>query len=161
MSVELNVWLKYCYFFAKESILYVCMLSRFSHVQLCDPISCSLPGSSVHGILQATILEWVAEPSSRGSSQPRDRTRVSCLPALAGRFFTTSATWEAHIVCIISYMIYIYKKLYKYIKMHPDNSLSYLSPTIKSLLFLQDIVKAFIKYQMENNKTLPYDARFE
>ena len=58
-------------------------------------------------------------------------------------------------------MIYIYKKLYKYIKMHPDNSLSYLSPTIKSLLFLQDIVKAFIKYQMENNKTLPYDARFE
>ena len=45
--------------------------------------------------------------------------------------------------------------------MHPDNSLSYLSPTIKSLLFLQDIVKAFIKYQTENNKTLPYDARFE
>lgn len=45
--------------------------------------------------------------------------------------------------------------------MHPDNSLSYLSPTTESLLFLQDIVKAFIKYQTENNKTPPYDPRFE
>ena len=39
---------------------------------LSDPMDCSLPGSSVHGILQARILEWVAMPSSRGSSQPRD-----------------------------------------------------------------------------------------
>ena len=47
---------------------------------LCDPMDCSPPGSSVHGILQAGILEWVARPSSRGSSQPRDRTCVSlCL----------------------------------------------------------------------------------
>ena len=42
-------------------------------------------GSSVHGILQAEILEWVAIPISRGSSQPRDQTWVSCI---AGRFFT-------------------------------------------------------------------------
>ena len=42
-------------------------------------------GSSVHGILQGRILEWVAVPSSRGSSQPRDQTQVSCI---AGRFFT-------------------------------------------------------------------------
>ena len=47
---------------------------------LCDPIDCSLPGSSVHGILQAIILEWVASPFSSGSSQPRDWTCVS--PAL-------------------------------------------------------------------------------
>jgi len=53
---------------------------------------CSPPGSSVHGISQARILEWVATPSSRGPSQPRDRTRVSGLPALAGGFFTTSIT---------------------------------------------------------------------
>ena len=52
---------------------------------LCDPMDCSLPGSSVHGILQARILEWVVIPFSRGSSQPRDRTLVSCI---AGRFFT-------------------------------------------------------------------------
>ena len=46
------------------------------------------PGSSVHGILQARILEWVAIPPSRGSSRPRDRTRVSCVSSTAGRVFT-------------------------------------------------------------------------
>ena len=64
---------------------------------------CSLPGSSVHGILQARILEWVAVPFSRGSSRPRDRTPVSyisCIgrwvtsPALGGGFFSPSATGE-------------------------------------------------------------------
>ena len=49
----------------------------------------SLPGSSVHGLLQAGILGWVAMPSSRGSSRPRDRTCVSCISCIAGRFFTT------------------------------------------------------------------------
>ena len=52
---------------------------------LCNPMDCSPPGSSVHGILQARILEWVDIPFSRGSSQPRDLTLVSCI---AGRFFT-------------------------------------------------------------------------
>ena len=53
---------------------------------------CSLPGSSVHGIFQARILEWVAVPFSKGSSQPRDQTQVSCT---AGWFFTIWATREA------------------------------------------------------------------
>ena len=44
----------------------------------CDPVDCSPPGSSVHGISQARILEWVASSFSRGSSRPRNRTRVSC-----------------------------------------------------------------------------------
>ena len=52
---------------------------------LCDSLDCSLPRSSVHGILQARILEWVAFPFSRGSSQPRDQTQVS---RIAGGFFT-------------------------------------------------------------------------
>ena len=56
---------------------------------LCDPMNYSLPVSSVHGILQAIKLEWVAMPSSRGFSHPRDSLVSS---ALAGRFFTTSAT---------------------------------------------------------------------
>jgi len=47
----------------------------------------------VHGILQARILEGVAFPFSRGSSQPRDRTQVS---HVTGRFFTSCAIWEAH-----------------------------------------------------------------
>ena len=54
-----------------------------SHV--CDPLDCCPPGSSVHGISQARILEWFAIPFSRGSSQPRAGTHVSCI---AGRFFT-------------------------------------------------------------------------
>ena len=58
----------------------------------CESMDSSLPGSSVHGILQVRILEWVAISFSRGSSQPRNRTRVSCI---AGRFFTTRATKEA------------------------------------------------------------------
>ena len=56
---------------------------------LCSPKDCSLPGSSVRGILQAGILEWVAFPFSRGSSQPRDRTQVS---RIEGRLFTIWAT---------------------------------------------------------------------
>ena len=56
-------------------------------------MDCSPPGSSVHEIFQARILEWVTISFSRGSSQPRDRTQVSCT---AGRFFTNWATREAH-----------------------------------------------------------------
>ena len=58
---------------------------------LCDPMNCSSPGSSVHGNLQARILEWVAIPFSRGSSPPRDQSRVSCI---TGRFFSVWATRE-------------------------------------------------------------------
>ena len=59
---------------------------------LCDLMDYSLPGSSVHGILQARILDWVAFPFSRGSSQPRDWTQVS---HIVGGFFTSWATREA------------------------------------------------------------------
>ena len=62
---------------------------------LCNPMDCSAPGSSVHGIPQARILEWVAMPFSRGSSQPKDQTWVSCI---AGRFFTIWATWYQNIL---------------------------------------------------------------
>ena len=58
-----------------------------------NPMDCSRPGSSVHGILQARILEWVTIPFSRGSSGPSDQTLVS---GIAGGFFTIWATREAH-----------------------------------------------------------------
>ena len=58
-----------------------------------DPMDCSPSGSSVHGILQARILEWVAISFSRESSRPRDRTQVSRIP---GRYFNLWATREAH-----------------------------------------------------------------
>ena len=61
---------------------------------LWDPMDCSPPGSSVHGILQARKLEWVIIPCSRGSSWPRKWTHLSYVSCIAGGFFTTSATWE-------------------------------------------------------------------
>ena len=67
----------------------VCAKSLQTRLTVWDPMICSPPGSSIHGILQARIQEWVAMPSSRGSSPP-DVSLVS--PVLAGRFFTTSAT---------------------------------------------------------------------
>ena len=58
-------------------------------------MDCSPPSFSVHGILQARILEWVAIPFSRGSSWPRDQTWVSCISGITGALFTFSSTREA------------------------------------------------------------------
>ena len=62
---------------------------------LCNSMDCGPPGYSVHGIPQEKSLEWVAISYSRGSSQPRDQIHICYVSALAGRFFTTTATWEA------------------------------------------------------------------
>ena len=75
-----------------NSVLYKTRVQACVHAKsfkscptLCDPMDCNPPGSSVHGILQARILEWVAIPSSRGSSRPRDLSQAS---GTAGRFST-------------------------------------------------------------------------
>ena len=67
-------------------LCFCCCLFAKTCPTLCNPMDCSPSVSSVHGISQARILEWVAISFSRGSSQPRGQTHVSCL---AGRFFTT------------------------------------------------------------------------
>ena len=68
-----------------------------SYPTLCNPMNCSPPGSSVHGILQARILEWVAMPSFRGSSQRRDHTHISCVVScIAGRFFSAEPSRKPH-----------------------------------------------------------------
>ena len=74
-----------------------------SRVQLCNPMDWSLLGSYVHGILQARIEEWVAVPSYRGSSQPRNQTQVS---RIVGRFFPTSATFllGSNSLCSFSFL---------------------------------------------------------
>ena len=84
-----------CWVFCNEQYNFVCMYVLVAQLclTLCDPMDCSLPGSSVHGILQARILEWVALSFSRGASGPRDWTWVSCV---AGRVFTIWATREAY-----------------------------------------------------------------
>ena len=58
------------------------VLSCFSHIQLCDPMDSSSPGSSIHEILQARLLEWVSISFSRGYSQPRDQTHLSCISCI-------------------------------------------------------------------------------
>ena len=62
---------------------------------LCNPMDCSPPGSSVHGILQARILEWIVIPFSRGISKPRDQTLVSCI---TGRFLTILDTGKSSFI---------------------------------------------------------------
>ena len=75
----------------------------------CMTMDCSPPGSSVHGILQARILEWVAGPPPGDLPDPGIKATSFMSPALAGRLFTTSATWDA---CI---SIYIYAYAHTYI----------------------------------------------
>ena len=75
------------------SVQVLCAKSLQLCLILCDPMDSHLPDSSVHGIFQARILEWVAMPSSRGSSQPRDGTRVSYVSCIS-RQIITNATWE-------------------------------------------------------------------
>ena len=78
---------------------YACLLSCLQQCPtLCDPEDYSPPGSSVHGILQARILEWVAMPSSRGSFQLRDGTQLSCI---TGRFFATEPPAEPKFTIIM------------------------------------------------------------
>ena len=75
----------YCNSFLYYLVQKVKVLITWSCPTLCDPTECSPPGSSVHGILQERILEWVAISFPKGTSWPRDQTWVSCI---AFRFFT-------------------------------------------------------------------------
>ena len=84
-------------------LVFVCAKSLQSCLTLIDLMDCSLPGSSLHGILQARIQEWIAMSSSRGSSNPRIKPMSCTFPALADGFYTTSATWEAPFIPIINY----------------------------------------------------------
>ena len=99
-------------------------------------MDCSLPGSSVHGILQARIQKWVAISFSRGSSQPRDPTWVSCT---AGRFFTVQASRETLVVpppfltLEEPFCAYVIRKVYLTLRMRNKQFL-YLLPLPFSLI---------------------------
>ena len=83
---------------------------------LCDPMDFSPAGSSVHGISQARVLEWVAIYFSRGSSQPRDPTQVSCI---AGRFFTAEPPGKP--ICWYNMsLIFGVPWLWKWVTIHPS-----------------------------------------
>ena len=79
-----------------ENMLYLCACSvAQSYLILCDPLDYSISGCSVHGILQARILEWIAISSWMGSSLPRDWTCVSCISCIGRQILYHWATWEA------------------------------------------------------------------
>ena len=85
-------------YLADKSVLFILCMRAHSCPTLCTPVDCSPPGSSVYGIFQAKILEWVAI-SSRGSSWPRDQTHVSCsscISCIGRQNHYHWATWEAH-----------------------------------------------------------------
>ena len=86
--------------FISLSPLSHCMCTKLlqSCLTLCDPMDCSLPHSSVHGILQARILEWVAMSSSRGRSWPRNGTLISCISCIPVRLFIHWPTSEVPIL---------------------------------------------------------------
>ena len=86
-----------------DTLHYACAGSvAQSCLTLCGPMDCSPPGSSVHGILQARILEWVAISSSRGSSQPRDQTRVSSISRIVRQILYHCTSWEAPYCTILN-----------------------------------------------------------
>ena len=90
------------FFFPKP--MCVCLHAQ-SCLNLCEPTDCSPPGSSVHGISQATILEWVAISSSRGSSQPSDWTHTYCVSFIGRRSLCHWAigpqayAWQENLPC--------------------------------------------------------------
>ena len=82
----------------------MCMLNQ-SCSTLCDPVDCSPPGSSVHGVFQARMLEWVVISSSRGSSPPMNQNHISCM---VDRFFTTVPPGKPMRVCVCDRPLYIH-----------------------------------------------------
>ena len=117
--------------------VFLCVLSRPT---LCDPMDCSLPGSSVHEILQARIPEWVAISSSRGFSPPTDWTHISCVSCIGRWILYHWATREAHPCCCLYYSI-VWMFLYLF------TLSNHLKVTLESFLskFLVLMNKAVIK----------------
>ena len=93
-----------------KSTVHACAQSCLT---LCNPMDCSPPCSSVHGIFQARVSGWVAIPFSRGSSQPRDQTEVSYI---GGRLFTIRATREASLTTLKLLTMWITAKCGKFLK---------------------------------------------
>ena len=99
-NLESNIFLFHCIMWRSEVAQ--------SCVTLYNPTDCSFPGSSVHGIFQARVLEWLAISFFRGSSWPRIWTRVS---HIAGRCFTLWATREAHVKMVFKYSQLVWSSL--------------------------------------------------
>ena len=118
------------------------ILSPFSRVWLCNPLDCSPPDSSVHGISQARILEWVAISFSRGSSWPRDWTHVSWKPsALKGDSLPLSHQGSIYIY------IYTHTHTHTYIYTHTERDIYmrvHIYSEVKSLIHVRPFATPWI-----------------
>ena len=96
---RVSLFLGSLFLFLQSINMFLCQCMHAQSLQSCltlwDPMDCNLPCSSVHGILQSKMLEWIAMPSSRGSSWHRNQTCGCCISFIAGGFFTHWATWES------------------------------------------------------------------
>ena len=117
------------------------VLAAWACPTLWDPIEGSLPGSSVHGILQARILEWAAMPFTKGSSWSQDRTQVS---HIAGGFFTNWATREA-------YNIWNFKKSLQVLICKDLNKIQYLSWFRVLILNKNKVINSFGGFSLTGN----------
>ena len=89
----LHRWLwKHCRQSWKDHVC-VCSVAQ-SCLTLCDPLNCSPPGFSIHGVFQARILKRVAVSSSRGFSWPKDWTQVSCVSCIGRQIICQCTSWE-------------------------------------------------------------------
>ena len=96
-------------------MLCVCSVAQLCPT-FCDPVNCNLPGSSVHEILQAGILEWIAISSSKGSFLPRDQTCISYVSCIGRWILHHCTTWEAQTHCYMSITSPQSWKVFKYTK---------------------------------------------
>ena len=93
LSTNVCVRVRVCVCACVRACMRVCVRAQ-SYLTLCNPMDCSTPGSSAHGIFQARIPDWVAVSFSRGSSQPRDQIHISCVPCIIRQILYHCATWE-------------------------------------------------------------------
>ena len=130
-------------------LLYMFAKSLQSRPTLCDPMDCRPPGSSVHGILQARILEWVAMPSSGVFQTQGLNPHLLLSLTLAGGFFTTSVTWEVsnyHPIAEIKFFVgldFFSVNSFKVSSLsHPRNTISVCKNQIQlKILFCPEYLK--------------------
>ena len=122
-----KIFIIICNFFCLKMYIKIYINKMAKHIGACcclvanlcltlrEPLDCSLPGSSVHGILQARILEQVAMLSSRGSSRPRDWQASPVSPVLAGKFFITVPPGKPHISAYRAIIFILTIKIWRYL----------------------------------------------
>ena len=114
-------------------------VKSLSRVRLCDSVDCNLLGFSVHGILQAGILEWIAISFSKGASRPRDRTQVS---RIGGRRFNL---WATYITTISKMWLTLIALVHFDVCVHPESDIN--KDTI-GLKFSHKLMCLFLEYKV-------------